>query len=93
MLLLIHLHIKIYYLEKQKRSLGIADDVIMKIAVKSMSLDDLRPFNPREKVIEYLMADPEEVAEKERLVRMSLKSFAAETASESPAPGGGSISA
>ena len=82
-----------YYLEKQKRSLGISDDEIMKIAVKSMSLDDLRPFNPREKVIEYLMADPEEVAEKERLVRMSLKSFAAETASESPAPGGGSISA
>ena len=82
-----------YYLEKQKRSLGISDDEIMKIAVKSMSLDDLRPFNPREKVIEYLMADPEEMAEKERLVRMSLKSFAAETASESPAPGGGSISA
>ncbi|MBR5177099.1 MAG: glutamate formimidoyltransferase [Bacteroidales bacterium] len=82
-----------YYLEKQKRSLGISDDEIMKIAVKSMSLDDLQPFNPREKVIEYLMADPEEVAEKERLVRMSLKSFAAETASESPAPGGGSISA
>jgi glutamate formiminotransferase/formiminotetrahydrofolate cyclodeaminase len=82
-----------YYLEKQQRSLGISDDEIMKIAVKSMSLDDLKPFNPREKVIEYLMEDPAEVAEKERLVRMSLKGFASETASESPAPGGGSISA
>jgi glutamate formiminotransferase/formiminotetrahydrofolate cyclodeaminase len=82
-----------FYLEKQNRSLGISDDEIMKIAVKSMSLDDLRPFNPKEKVIEYLMEDPEEIAVKQRLVRMSLKDFAIETASESPAPGGGSISA
>ena len=58
-----------------------------------MSLDDLKPFEPKEKVIEYLMEDPEEQAKKERLVRMNLKEFAAETASESPAPGGGSISA
>ena len=82
-----------YYLEKQQRSLGISDEEIMKIAVKSMSLDDLRPFNPKEKVIEYLMEDPAEVAMHERLVRMTLKAFASETASESPAPGGGSISA
>ena len=82
-----------YYLEKQQRSLGISDEEIMKIAVKSMSLDDLRPYNPKEKVIEYLMEDPAEVALHERLVRMTLKGFASETASESPAPGGGSISA
>ena len=81
------------FLEKQQRSLGISDDEIMKIAVKSMSLDDLRPFNPHEKVIEYLMEDPRQQALKERLVRMTLKGFADETASESPAPGGGSISA
>jgi len=82
-----------FYLERQNRSLGISEDEIMKIAVKSMSLDDLRPFNPREKVIEFLMEDPAGMAAKERLVRMSLKDFASETASESPAPGGGSISA
>ena len=82
-----------FYLERQQRSLGISEEEIMKIAVKSMSLDDLRPFNPREKVIEFLMEDPEAQAVKERLIRMSLKGFAAETASESPAPGGGAISA
>lgn len=82
-----------YYLEKQERSLGISEEEILKIAVKSMSLDNLKPFNPHEKVIEYLMVSPEEAARKERLIRMSLKDFAAETASESPAPGGGSISA
>ena len=82
-----------YYLEKQERSLGISEEEIIKIAVKSMSLDDLKPFDPHEKVIEYLMVDPAEQARRERLVRMSLKNFAAETASESPAPGGGSISA
>ena len=58
-----------------------------------MSLDDLKPFNPHEKVIEYLMEDPAELEVRERLVRMTLKGFADETASESPAPGGGSISA
>lgn len=82
-----------YYLEKQQRSLGIAEEEIIKIAVKSMGLDDLRPFDPKDKVIEYIMEDPAEVARKERLVRMSLKGFADETASESPAPGGGSVSA
>ena len=82
-----------YYLEKQQRSLGISEEEILRIAVKSMSLDDLKPFNPKEKVIEYLMEDDAELARKERLVRMTVKGFAAETASESPAPGGGSISA
>lgn len=82
-----------YYLEKQQRSLGITDEEIMKIAVKSMSLDDLKPFDPREKVIEYLMEDPEEKAARERLVSMTVKGFAEETASESPAPGGGSVAA
>ena len=82
-----------YFLEKQSRSTGIAEEEIMKIAVKSMGLDDLKPFDPKEKVIEYLIEDEAEAAAKERLVRMSCKAFAYETASESPAPGGGSISA
>ena len=82
-----------YFLEKQQRSTGISEDEIMKIAIKSMGLDDLKPFDPKEKVIEYLMQDEAETAKKERLVRMTLKGFADETASESPAPGGGSISA
>ena len=82
-----------YFLEKQQRSTGIAEEEIMKIAVKSMGLDDLKPFNPAEKVIEYLIQDEKEAAAKERLVRMTCKAFAHETASESPAPGGGSISA
>ena len=63
------------------------------MAVKSMSLDDLKPFHPKEKVIEYLMEDEAEMAVKERLVRMTVKGFARETASESAAPGGGSVSA
>ena len=82
-----------YFLEKQQCSTGIAEEEIMKIAVKSMGLDDLKPFNPKEKVVEFLIADEKEAAAKERLVRMSCKDFAYETASESPAPGGGSISA
>ena len=82
-----------FYLARQQRSLGISEEEIMKIAVKSMSLDDLKPFDPKEKVIEYLMEDPAEIAAKERLVRMSVKDFATETASESAAPGGGSVSA
>ncbi len=82
-----------YFLAKQNRSAGISEAEIMKIAIKSMGLDDLRPFEPREKVIEYLIEDEKAAAEKERLVRMSCKGFAEETASESPAPGGGSISA
>ena len=82
-----------FYLERQQRSLGISEDEILKIAVKSMSLDDLGPFDPHTKVIEYLMEDPEEVAKREKLIRMTLKDFAALAASEAPAPGGGSVAA
>lgn len=82
-----------YYLAKQERSLGISEDEIIKIAVKSLGLSDLKPFNPREKVIEFLMEDEAAEAAKERLIRMTLKGFARETASESAAPGGGSVSA
>ena len=82
-----------YFLEKQQRSLGISEEEIIRIAVKSMGLDDLKPFDPKEKVIEYLLENEEEKAEKERLTRMTCREFANETASESAAPGGGSISA
>ena len=82
-----------YFLEKQQRSTGISEEEIIKIAVKSMGLDDLKPFDPKEKVIEYLMVDEKKAASEERLVRMRCKDFAYETASESPAPGGGSVSA
>ena len=82
-----------FYLEKQQRSLGVPEEELIKIAVKSLGLNDLKPFNPKEKIIEYLMTDEEVQARKERLVRMSVKGFARETASESAAPGGGSVSA
>ncbi|MBR6347241.1 MAG: glutamate formimidoyltransferase [Bacteroidales bacterium] len=78
-----------FYLERQCRSLGVAEEEIVKIAVRSMSLDDLKPFNPHEKVIEYLIED----GGKHPLAGLSIRDFAAETASESPAPGGGSVSA
>ncbi len=77
-----------YFLRKQKRSLGVDRDELLKIAIKSMGLDDLKPFNPKERIIEFLLEEPEK-----KLVDMSLTGFANETASESPAPGGGSISA
>ena len=79
-----------YYLAKQNRSLGVDEEEIIKIAVKSMGLDDLKPFNPKEKIIEYLL---EAENKEEKLVDMTCTAFANETASESPAPGGGSISA
>ena len=79
-----------YFLQKQHRSLGIDEKELIKIAVKSMGLDDLKPFNPEEKVIEYLINSTNT---SERLVDMTCLGFADETASESPAPGGGSISA
>ena len=78
-----------YFLEKQQRSTGVSEAELIKIAVKSMGLDELGPFEPEKRVIEYLLKD----AADERLVNMSLKAFADETSSESPAPGGGSISA
>jgi len=78
-----------YFLRKQNRSVGVSNDELIKIAVKSMGLDDLKPFNPRENIIEYLLEDEH----KKQLVDMNLVEFANETASESPAPGGGSIAA
>lgn len=78
-----------YFLKKQNRSLGISESEMIKIAVKSLGLDDLKPFDPQEKVIEYMIEDKSS----KRLIDMTCKGFAEETASESPAPGGGSISA
>ncbi|MBK7029978.1 MAG: glutamate formimidoyltransferase [Bacteroidales bacterium] len=78
-----------YFLAKQNRSLGVSESELIKIAVKSLGLDDLKPFNPQEKIIEYLLEDPND----KKLVNLSLEGFANETASESPAPGGGSVSA
>ena len=77
-----------YFLKKQKRSLGVPEAEIINIAVKSLGLDDLFDFNPKERIIEYLIEEP-----KEKLSSLSLTDFANETSSESPAPGGGSISA
>lgn len=79
-----------YFLKKQHRSVGITEEEVIRIAIKSMGLDDLKPFNPQEKVIEYLLAADEK---EQRLIDLTTKGFAEETASESPAPGGGSISA
>ena len=78
-----------YFLKKQHRSVGITEEEIIRIAIKSMGLDDLKPFIPEEKVIEYMIADKSS----KRLIDLTTKGFAEETASESPAPGGGSISA
>lgn len=79
-----------YFLKKQNRSTGIPEEDILKIAIKSMGLDDLKPFNPREKVIEYLLEDEQKTA---KLIDLTVKGFADETSRESPAPGGGTISA
>ena len=78
-----------YFLQKQKRSIGVSESELIKIAVKSMGLDELAPFKPEERIIEYLLKSKEDT----KLISMSLSAFADETASESPAPGGGSISA
>ncbi|MEN8230593.1 MAG: glutamate formimidoyltransferase [Bacteroidota bacterium] len=78
-----------YFLQKQKRSTGVSDRELIKIAVKSMGLDELGPFIPEEKIIEYQLKKGED----KQLVDMPLKDFMEETASESPAPGGGSVSA
>jgi len=77
-----------YFLRKQERSVGLDDDELIKIAIKSMGLDELKPFNPRERIIEYLLEEGSS-----KLVDMTVKGFCNETASESPAPGGGSIAA
>ncbi len=78
-----------YFLKKQQRSAGVSDRELIKIAVKSMGLDELGPFVPEEKIIEYQLKD----SAGKQLVDMTLMGFMEETASESPAPGGGSVSA
>ena len=78
-----------HFLKKQQRSLGVSESELLKIAVKSLGLDDLKPFNAQEKIIEYVLAGKDT----RNLMDMTCKGFADETASESPAPGGGSISA
>jgi len=78
-----------YFLQKQRRSSGVSDAELIKIAVKSLGLDELNPFDPQKKIIEYALLDHG----KRRLVDMSVRAFVEETASESPAPGGGSIAA
>ncbi len=78
-----------YYLDKQKMSVGVSDEELIKIAVKSMGLNDIHHFNPEEKVIEFVMDDNK----KNKLIDLSLRAFMNETASDSPAPGGGSVSA
>ena len=78
-----------YFLKKQNRSTGIPEEDILQIAIKSMGLDDLKEFNPREKVIEYLLEENKTA----KLIDLTVKGFADETSRESPAPGGGTISA
>ena len=78
-----------YFLKKQRRSLGVPDSELIRIAVLSMGLNDLYEFKPEEKIIEYVLAGKPE----KRLVDMTLEDFMNETASESPAPGGGSVAA
>ena len=78
-----------YFLQKQKRSTGVSEKELIKIAVKSMGLDELSHFKPEERIIEYMLRNKED----SKLVSMKLAEFADETASESPAPGGGSIAA
>jgi glutamate formiminotransferase/formiminotetrahydrofolate cyclodeaminase len=78
-----------YFLRKQKRSEGVSEKELIKIAIKSLGLDELSPFKPEERIIEYILNDSSGA----KLIKMNLAEFADETASESPAPGGGSISA
>jgi len=78
-----------YFLEKQKRSVGVSVQELIRIAVKSMGLSELSPFKPEERIIEFMLKDQKDF----RLINMNLRAFADETASESPAPGGGSIAA
>ena len=78
-----------YFLLKQQRSTGVSEKELIKIAIKSMGLDELSPFKPEERIIEYMLADKAD----SKLVSLTLSDFADETASESAAPGGGSIAA
>lgn len=78
-----------FYLKKQERSLGISESEKIKIAIKSLGLDDLKPFHPQERIIEYVMNSNAD----KKLIDLTITNFAEETASESMAPGGGSIAA
>lgn len=78
-----------YFLQKQNRSIGVGEEELVRIAIKTMGLDELTPFDPQKKIIEYQLRN----LEAKKLVNMKLDKFALETASESPAPGGGSIAA
>jgi len=93
---LVPLHVMLsagkYFLRKQQRSVGVSDAELIKIAVKSMGLDELAPFEPQRKIIEYNLETSNNAAQK-ALIEKDLRAFSDETASESPAPGGGSISA
>jgi glutamate formiminotransferase/formiminotetrahydrofolate cyclodeaminase len=81
-----------YFLKKQQRSVGVSEAELIKIAVKSMGLDELAPFDPQQKIIEYNL-EKGSAENANKLIHKNLVAFADETASESPAPGGGSISA
>ncbi len=78
-----------YFLRKQKRSAGVSDQELLKIAIKSLGLDDYKPFNPKEKVIDYLLDDEAG----KRLTDLPVSQFVSDTASESLVPGGGAVSA
>ncbi len=78
-----------YFLHRQQRSAGVPDEELIRTAVRSMGLSELKPFNPEEKIIEYILKDKH----KKKLVDLSLAAFVWETSSESPAPGGGSVAA
>ena len=78
-----------YFLQKQNRSIGVSEEELIHIAIKSLGLDELSSFDPNKKIIEYKLKNTMD----EKLISMNLRAFANETASESPAPGGGSISA
>jgi glutamate formiminotransferase/formiminotetrahydrofolate cyclodeaminase len=78
-----------YFLEKQGLSTGVSEEHLIWSAVKSMGLDELGPFDPQKKIIEYLLKNEAD----EKLISMSVKAFANETAADSPAPGGGSVAA
>jgi glutamate formiminotransferase/formiminotetrahydrofolate cyclodeaminase len=78
-----------WFLHRQQRSAGVSDAELIRTAVRSMGLSELKPFNPQEKIIEYILADKK----KKKLVDLSLASFVWETSADSPAPGGGSVAA
>src|SRR5947209_19449821 len=82
-----------YFLRKQKWSEGVSEEELIDIAVRSMGLSELKPFDPKEKVIELKIESPSRTGTKKSLVKMNLREFCNETLSDSPAPGGGSVAA